>query len=60
MAKKTISPNSGLLPRQEWDEIGVSHDRVKTPQKTEVVVKMPRGMEKLLKNMQKGKKRNGR
>ncbi len=49
-----------LLPRQEWDEIGVSHERVKSPQKSEVTIKMPKGMEKLLKNMQKGKKKNGR
>lgn len=48
-----------LLPRQEWDEINVSHDRVKTPQKTEVTIKMPKNMEKLLKNLQKGKKKNG-
>ena len=50
-----------LLPRQEFDEIGVSNPRVKTPQKTEVVVKMPNGMAKLIKSLQKGKgKRNGR
>lgn len=56
---KKVNPNSGLLPRQEWDEINVSHDRVKTPQKMEVTMKMPKGMEKLLKGMKKGKKRNG-
>ena len=56
MAKK-VDPNSGRLPRQEWDEIGVSHDRVKTPQKVEV--KLPKGVEKLLKGLQKGRKKNG-
>ena len=46
-----------LLPRQEWDEINVSHDRVKTPQKQEVILKMPKGLEKTLKSIQKGKKK---
>ena len=50
-----------LLPRQEWDEINVSHDRVKTPQKSEVVMKMPKSTEKALKEFvkaqKKGKKR---
>lgn len=52
-------PNSGRLPRQEWDEINVSHDRVKTPQKVEVEMKLPKGVSKLLKNLQKGRKRHG-
>lgn len=46
-----------LLPRQEWDEIGVTHDRVKAPQKTEVVMKMPKGMEKALKQFSKANKK---
>lgn len=46
-----------LLPRQEWDEINVSHDRVKTPQKTEITMKMPKGMEKALKMLTKKGKR---
>lgn len=33
MAKK------GMLPVQAWDEINVSHPRVQTPQKVEVVIK---------------------
>lgn len=49
-----------LLPRQAWDEINVTNDRVKTPQKTEVTMKMPKGMEKAIKTMMKGKKKNGR
>lgn len=49
-----------LLPRQEWDEINVSHDRVKTPQKTEVVMKMPKGMEKALKDFAKAQKKGKR
>lgn len=44
---------SDLLPRQEWDEIGVTHDRVKTPQKTEVIMKMPKGMERAMKEFAK-------
>ena len=52
---------SNMLPRQEWDEINVSHDRVKTPQKSEVTMKMPKGMEKTLKQFikmqKKGKKK---
>lgn len=54
MAKK-----AGMLPRQEWDEINVSHERVKTTQKVEMVA--PKEMKQLLKFMktQKGKK-NGR
>ena len=51
---------SNMLPRQEWDEIGVSHDRVKTPQKMEVTMKMPKGFEKMMRQMQKGKKKNGK
>ena len=52
MAKK-------LLPRQEWDEINVSHDRVKPTQQVEMVA--PKEMKQILKMMkaQKGKK-NGR
>ena len=55
MAKK-VDPNSGMLPRQEWDEINVSHERVKTPQKVEMVA--PKEMKQILKVMksQKGKK----
>lgn len=49
-----------LLPRQEWDEINVSHDRVKTPQKTEVIMKMPKGMEKALKDFTKAQKKGKR
>ena len=50
MAKK------GMLPRQEWDEINVSHERVKTPQKVEMVT--PKEMKQMLKAMkQKGKKK---
>lgn len=49
-----------LLPRQEWDEINVSHDRVKTPQKTEVTMKMPKGMEKALKDFAKAQKKGKR
>lgn len=58
MAKK-VDPNSGRLPVQAWDEINVSHDRVKTPQKVEMVA--PKEMKQLLKVMkaQKGK-RHGR
>ena len=51
---------SNRLPVQAWDEINVSHDRTKTPQKTEVTVKMPKGMEKLLKSMTKGNAKNGK
>lgn len=48
----------GMLPRQEWDEINVSHDRVKEPQKTEVIMKIPKSVEKALKALgtQKGRK----
>ena len=46
-----------MLPRQEWDEIGVTNDRVKTPQKTEVIMKMPKGMEKALKEFAKVQKK---
>ena len=52
-----------MLPVQAWDEINVTNDRVKTPQKTEVIMKMPKGMEKALKEFtkaQKGRKKNGR
>jgi len=58
MAKK-VDPNSGRLPVQAWDEINVTHDRVKTPQKIELVPS--KEMKQLLKAMksQKGKK-NGR
>lgn len=58
MAKKK-DPNSGMLPRQEWDEVNVSHERVKTPTKVEMVA--PKELKQLLKVMksQKGK-RNGR
>lgn len=51
MAKK------GMLPRQEWDEINVSHDRVKTPQQIEMVPS--KELKQLLKAMkpQKGKKK---
>ena len=45
-----------LLPRQEWDEINVSHERVKTPQKVEMVPS--KEMKQMLKAMQKGKKKN--
>ena len=46
-----------MLPRQEWDEINVSHERVKTPQKVELVA--PKEMKQILKAMksQKGKKK---
>ena len=52
----------GMLPVQAWDEINVSHERVKDPQKTEVTVKMPKSVEKALKALgaQKGRKRNGK
>lgn len=55
MAKKK-DPNSGLLPRQSWDEINVSHERVATPQKVEMVA--PKELKQLLKVMksQKGRK----
>ena len=53
MAKKK-DPNSGLLPRQEWDEINVSHERVKTPQKVEMVA--PKELKQLLRERKKGKK----
>ena len=58
MAKK-VNPDSGRLPVQAWDEINVSHERVKTPQKVEMVA--PKEMKQLLKALkaQKGK-RNGR
>lgn len=46
-----------LLPRQAWDEIGVTHDRVKAPQKVEVVMKMPKGMEKAMKEFEKSKRK---
>ena len=52
--------DSEMLPRQEWDEINVSHSRVKTPQKMEVTMKLPKNVEKMLKNLKKGKKKNGR
>lgn len=52
------NPNSGMLPRQEWDEINVSHARVKTPEKVEMVAS--KEMKQLLKEMKrqnrKGKK----
>ena len=49
-----------LLPRQSWDEINVSHDRVKTPQKVEMT--MPKEMKQMVKMMkaQKGKRKHGR
>ena len=48
-----------LLPRQEWDEINVSHDRTKSPTKVEMVPS--KEMKQMLKAMQKGqKKRNGK
>ena len=58
MAKKT-DPNSGRLPVQAWDEINVSHERVKTPQKVEMVPS--KEMKQFMKAMksQKGR-RNGR
>ena len=40
---------SGMLPRQEWDEINVSHDRVKNQQKVEMVPS--KEMKQLLKMM---------
>ena len=48
----------GMLPRQEWDEINVSHERVKEPQRTEVTVKLPKAVEKALRALgtQKGRK----
>jgi len=48
-----------LLPRQAWDEINVSHERVKTPQKVEMVAS--KEMKQMLKLMkaQKGR-RNGK
>lgn len=42
----------GMLPRQAWDEINVSHDRVKTPQVVNVIVKAPKQ-----KKQKKGKKK---
>ena len=44
-----------MLPRQEWDEINVSHARVKTPQKVEMTA--PKEMKQLLKEMKKQRKR---
>ena len=53
-----MGKNSGMLPRQEWDEINVSHARVKTPEKVEMVAS--KEMKQLLKEMKrqnrKGKK----
>ena len=46
-----------MLPRQAWDEIGVTNDRVKAPQKTEVTMKIPKGMEKLMKEYVKAQKK---
>ena len=48
-----------LLPRQEWDEINVSHERVKTTQKVEMVPS--KEMKMMMKKLQpkKGKKKNG-
>ena len=43
------------LPVQAWDEINVTHERVKTPQKVEMT--MPKEMKQLLKEMKKGKKK---
>lgn len=37
MAKKAPDPSSGRLPVQAWDEINVTHERVKTTQKVEMV-----------------------
>lgn len=54
MAKKS-NPDSGRLPVQAWDEINVSHERVKTPQKVEMVA--PKEMKQMLKMMKKGKKK---
>ena len=48
------------LPVQAWDEINVTHDRVKTPQKTEITMKMPKGMEKALKEFAKAQKKGKR
>lgn len=52
------NPNSGRLPVQSWDEINVSHERVKSPQKVEMVA--PKEMKELLKVMKKGKRKNGK
>lgn len=49
------------LPVQAWDEINVTNARTQTPQKMEVVMKLPKGFEKAMKTMaKKGKKKNGR
>ena len=48
MAKK------GMLPVQAWDEINVSHARVQTPQRVEVVIKQPK--EKKGRKSRKGKR----
>ena len=55
-----MATKSGMLPRQDWDEIGVSNDRVKVQPKQVVEVKVPKEVVKLLKSMKKGKKKNGR
>ena len=54
MAKKK-PVNEGRLPVQAWDEINVTHDRVKTSQKVEMVPS--KEMKQLFKMMKKGKKK---
>ena len=56
MARKPVDPNSGRLPVQAWDEINVSHERVKTTQKVEMVPS--KEMKQFMKAMkaQKGRK----
>ena len=42
---------SKMLPRQAWDEINVSHDRVKSPQKVEMTAS--KETKQLVKEMKK-------
>ena len=47
-----------MLPRQAWDEINVTNERVKTTQKVEMVLpKEIRQLAKMMKTAQKGKKK---
>lgn len=45
----------GMLPVQAWDEINVSHERVKTPQTVEM--KPSKEMKQMMKAMRKKEKR---
>ena len=49
-----------MLPRQAWDEINVSNERVQTTQS--VKLEVPKELRQLLKEMKKakGNKKNGR